>query len=212
MRQWFVCGICWNVILAHQKSIAATAGLHDWWKRAITPTLPHLRLEETEPVYLSAFARASKTKKQGAETLSILDFSVSDTSRIAPAPLFHIEQKTGPGSIERMSEFQLDVNDFNDIAGAVNNTGLPAYVVHVQATQEYVFPTRRAVVRDLWWSDFFTLMAHKKRVAARRHEDKKAVYFDPSAFKPIDIFIEELKSENYKKVAAKLAKKRITLL
>jgi hypothetical protein len=212
MRQWFVCGICWNVVLAYQKSIAASAGVHTWWNESVKPVFPHLRLEETEPVYLSPFARAAKTKKQGAAMLSILDFLVSDARGAQPKPIFHIEQKTGPGSIDEMSEFQLDVNDFNDIAGAMNNTRLPAYVVHVQASQEYTFPTRKTTVRGLWWADLFTMVEHQKRVATRRHEDKDAVYFEPSAFKPIRSFVDELKNENYKKLAAKLAKKPLTLL
>ncbi len=212
MRQWFVCGICWNVVLAYQKSIAATAGVHDWWGRAIAPHFRHLRLEETEPVYLSPFARSGKTKKQGAQTLSILDFLVSDISGSSPKGLFHIEQKTGPGSILEMSEFQLDVNDFNDIAGAMANTGLPAYVVHVQASQEYNFPTRKTVVRGLWWTDLFTLFAHQKRVSARRGEDKDAIYFEPSAFRSIDTFADELRRENYKDLTLKLAKTPVKLL
>lgn len=212
MRQWFVCGICWNVILAYQKSIAATAGVHAWWSKSIDPLFPALRLEETEPVYLSSFARASKTKKQGAKILSILDFLVSDASQEKPKPLFHIEQKTGPGSIDEMSEFQLDVNDFNDIAGAMNNTKLPAYVIHVQASQEYRFPTRRTIVHGLWWADLFTMVRHQKRIAARRHEDKDAIYFEPRAFKPIASFPDELRSRNFEKLAAELAKNPLNLL
>src|SRR5882672_468844 len=106
----------------------------------------------------------------------------------------------------------LDVNDFNDIVGAMTNTGLPAYIVHVQASQEYTFPTRKTVARGLWWVDLFTLLAHKKRISTRRGEDKKAVYFEPRAFKPIDTFINELKSENYKSLTVKLAKTPVDLL
>lgn len=212
MRQWFVCGICWNVILAYQKSIAATAGVHDWWNRVVASALPRLRLDETEPVYLSPFARSGKTKKQGAESLSILDFLVSDVSRMPATQLFHIEQKTGPGSILEMTEFQLDVNDFNDIVGAMNNSRLPAYVVHVQASQEYTFPTRRTVVRGLWWADIFTLIENQNRIAARRHEDKDAIYFKPGAFRPMDALIDEFKSENYKNLSAKLSKRPLKLL
>ena len=212
MRQWFVCGICWNVILAYQKSIAATAGVHTWWDESIAPLFPAFHLEETEPVYLSSFARASRTKKQGAKIISILDFLVSDTSQRQPTPLFHIEQKTGPGSIDEMSEFQLDVNDFNDIAGAMNNTKLPAYVIHVQDAQEYRFPTRRTIVRGLWWADLFTLEKHQKRIAARRHEDKDAIYFEPSAFKSIEMFPDELRSRNFEKLTEQLAKHPLKLL
>lgn len=212
MRQWFVCGICWNVVLAYQKSIAATAGLQSWWNQAIKPVFPQLRLEETEPVYLSPFSRKAKTKKQAAQSLSILDFSVLDVSSGQAVPLFHIEQKTGPGSIESMSEFQLDVNDFNDIVGAMNNTRVPAYIVHVQANQEYTFPTWRAVVTGLWWADLFTMYQHKKRVARRRGEDKNAVYFSPAAFKSIDVFTDELKGQGHKTLTDMLRQNPLPLL
>lgn len=212
MRQWFVCGTCWNVVLAYQKSIAATAGVHSWWNKTIASAFAHLRLEETEPMYLSPYARSAKTKKQGAAMLSILDFLVSDLGTTPGTPLFHIEQKTGPGSIQEMSEFQLDVNDYNDIAGAMNNTHFPAYVVHVQIAQEYTFPTRRTVVRGLWWTDLFNLAAHRIRVGTRRGEDKEAIYFAPSAFKAIDTFPDELARENHKVLAAKLAQNPVQLV
>ena len=212
MRQWFVCPICWNVVLAYQKSIAATTGLQRWWNEEIKPKCPNLRLDETEPVYLSPFARKDKTKKQAAESLSILDFSVVRLDASKPSPLFHIEQKTGPTSISKMSKFQLDVNDFNDIVGAMNNTGVPAYVIHVQATQEYTFPTWRAIVKGLWWADLFTMIEHKKGVKRRRGEDKDAVYFSPAAFKSVDEFPDELKRERYAELTRRLAKHPVPLL
>lgn len=211
MRQWFVCGICWNVVLAYQKSVAASVAVHEWWAQQIKPQFPHLRLEETEPVYLSPFARGKATKKEGAATLSVLDFQVSDDSRKPAVPIFHIEQKTGPGSIQEMSEFQLDVNDFNDIAGATNNTTRPTYVVHVQARKEYSFPTHRTVIGGLWWTDVFTLQSHEKRVAQRRGEDKRAIYYDPAAFQSIESFRDELEAKRYLELAKRLARKRFSL-
>jgi hypothetical protein len=102
----------------------------------IGPVFPHLTLTETEPVRLSPYVRSGSSKRKDAPSLSVLDFVVSDAER----PLFHIEQKTGPGSIDEMSEFQLDLNDYNDLVGATNKTGLPTYIIHVQAGQEYLFP------------------------------------------------------------------------
>ncbi|MEW6331587.1 MAG: hypothetical protein AB1560_09010 [Pseudomonadota bacterium] len=212
MRQWFVCPICWNVVLAYQKSIAASVAIHEWWANTIKPKFPELELVETEPVYLSPFARGVKTKKQGAATLSLLDFRVSDNRKNPPVPLFNIEQKTGPGAIDEMSEFQLDVNDFNDIAGATNNTKLPSYIVHVQASQNYQFPTRQTVITGIWWTDLITLQAHQKRISKRRGEDKNAIYYDPAAFSPIATFSEELERKGYENLLAKLSKKPIPLL
>jgi hypothetical protein len=108
-----------------------------WWEAQQFPTL---KLEETDPVRLSPYAykRGDETKRQKAASLSALDFRVSEHGR----PLFHIEQKTGPGSIDDMTEFQLDLNDLNDIVGVVNGTGLPAYIIHVQAGRS--IPSRLA--------------------------------------------------------------------
>jgi hypothetical protein len=212
MRQWFACGPCWNVILAYQKSIAATEFLHKWWNDTIKPHFSHLNLVETEPVFLSPYARRTSTKKQSALSLSALDFLVSDTRASPAKSLFHIEQKTGPGSVEDMKTFQLDVNDFNDIVGAINYTHLPSYIVHIQAGRQYSFPTCRTVIRGMWYTDILRLKAHQLRIAVRRGEDKRAIYYDPAAFEPIEGFAKQLKAKHYKKLASKLAKSKLRLI
>lgn len=211
-RQWFVCGPCWNVVLAYQKSIVASCAVHEWWKNVAKSAFPDLDLKETEPVYLAPYNRAPKTKRQAAAELSVLDFLVTDTATTPAMPLFHIEQKTGPGSIESMSVFQLDVNDFNDIAGAVNNTGLPAYIVHVQAGREYEFPTSRAVILGMWWTDVVTLQRNQKSVGARRNEDKDAISYNPAAFKRIDTFPLEIAERRYEILSAILTKRKLNLI
>ena len=188
MRQWFVCPGCWGVVIAYQKSIAASAALAKWWSKSIEPQFAGLTLIETEPVRLTPYVRNPVTKLQSASELSILDFLVSNTSKAPAATLFHIEQKTGPGSIDEMSEFQLDVNDFNDIAGATNKTGRPSYIIHVQATYDYLMPTRRTIIKGMWWTDIFTLKENEKRISNRRDEDERAIYYKPAAFKPIETF------------------------
>jgi hypothetical protein len=209
MRQWFVCGICWNVILAYQKSVAASGKLLQWWHTAIKPLFPNLGIEETEPVRLSAFARARTTKRQSAESLSVLDFLVSDISREPSCPLFHIEQKTGPNSIDEMTEFQLDVNDFNDIVGAIKTSGIPSYIIHVHAISQYLFPTRGTKVLGMWWTDILTLSKNQKRIAGRRNEDKKAIYYDPTAFRPIETFAAELQEAKHRLIAKQLSESPI---
>lgn len=203
-RQWFVCGICWNVVLAYQKSIVASQAVHDYWMRNITPKFTNMFLLEKEEVYLSAFARKSKTKKQAAQTLSVLDFWVEERPPQEGQPLFHIELKSGPGAIDEMSEFQLDINDSNDIIGAAKNTGLPVYIFHVQTAFRYDPPTRSCVPLGMWWTDVFTLMEHQRAVRTRRGEDKKAGYYSPDAFKPIDAFPQELSSRRYLKLQKRL--------
>jgi hypothetical protein len=209
MRQWFVCGPCWNIVIAYQKSITASTAVREWWEQKIKPAFKTLSLTETEPVYLAPYVRGKTTKLQNAASLEILDFLVTDESVTPAKPLFHIEQKTGPTSIEEMDTFQLDVNDYNDIAGACNFTTTPSYIVHVQAGRHYVFPTRRTTVLGMWWTDIFTLKEHQLRVAQRRNEDKRAISFNPSAFKPIDTFSDELTTKGYQKLAATLATSQI---
>ena len=211
-RQWFVCGPCWNIVLSYQKSIASSRAVRAWWKKDIANQFPHLELVETEAVYLSPYKRAAQTKLQGAATIRILDFQVIDTSKKPMKLLFHIEQKAGPASISEMKEFQLDVNDYNDIAGAMNVTLTPAYVVHVQAGRQYALPTNRTVAQGLWWTDMYTLKRNQKRVATRRGSDKKAIYFKPSAFRSIGTFSNELAKKSYLAMARRIKSKKLRLV
>lgn len=205
-----MCPFCWPVVLAYQKSVAASIVIQEWWAKDIKPKFPNLQLMETEPVYLLPYARAKKTKKEAATMLTVLDFRVSDISKKPATPLFHIEQKAGPGSIEEISNFQLDVNDFNDIVGATNNTKLPSYVVHVQLHQQYSFPTRATVIGGLWWTDVFNLQDHQIRIIKRRGEEKKAICYNPAAFQPITTFNKELEEERYLELGRKLATNTIS--
>ena len=111
-----------------------------------------------------------------------------------------------------MKEFQLDVNDFNDIAGAMNATRLPSYIIHVQVEHEYLPPTRRTNAVAMWWTDVYRIRDKKKRVSSRRGEDKRAIYFKPTAFEPIESFEDELKNGGYKSLAERLAKSQIELI
>jgi hypothetical protein len=209
LRQWFVCGPCWNVVLAYQKSMAATAHLHSWWKDNIAPNMQHLSLIESEPVRLAPYARVGPNKREKAQTLENLDFIVADNALKPAKSIFHIEQKTGPGSIDEIKEFQLDVNDINDIVGAMKHTKIPSYVIHVQAVQEYSLPTKESVVRAMWWTDPYKIKANLKRVGSRADENKKAIFFKPAAFAPISTFLDELKNKGYEKLAAEMNKNPI---
>ena len=205
-RFWFACDICWNVVLDYQKSKAACQSVHNYWSHQCATSFPHLALLETDPVYLSPYQRGGKTKRQAAETLDALDFRI-DRIGEATAPLFHIELKSGPGSIEEMSEFQLDINDSNDMIGVANKTGLPVYIFHAQLRHVYAAPTRATSAAGMWWTDIFTLMENRQAVRQRRGEDKQAGYYSPSAFKPIDTFRRELEDEHYTMLRKRLARK-----
>jgi hypothetical protein len=182
-RQWFLCPLCYNVVASYQKAFVSAQAVHEFWTRHVLPAAPDFALTETDTVTVTPFARGARTKRQAAEHLLASDFLISERAGGELVPRFHIELKAGPGSIADMTEFQLDVNDYNDIAGPVVNTGLPAYVFHVQLGLEYFPPTRRSVARNLWWTDIVTLNRHLKRQARRRDEGKAALYFDPKAFR-----------------------------
>jgi hypothetical protein len=210
-RFWFVCPICWNVIVAYQKGFVSAKSVHAYWECQIKPHFPELTLLEKEEIYLSAFSRAGKTKKQAATTLEILDFLVVENRPPELAPLFHIELKSGPGAIEQMREFQLDINDSNDIIGTVNNTKLPAYIFHVQLQHKYLPPTRSTEAIGMWCTDIFTLLENKLAERARRGEDKNAGYYSPRAFRPISEFVEQIRSKRYQKLAQKVIDEPLAL-
>jgi len=212
MRQWFACGPCWNFVLAYQKSIAATVGVKNWWAAEIAPIFPNLLLQETEPVVLQPFVRSKQTKFEKAASLEVLDFLIRDEDTSPPTNLFHLEQKAGPSSIDQMKEFQLDVNDFNDIVGAMNATSILSYVIHVQLEHEYEVPTRKTRVVKMWWSDLYTMHENAKRIGQRRGEDKRAIFFKPGAFKPIGSFVDELRSGRHKEIAARLTEAKLELI
>ena len=203
LRLWFVCGICWNVVIAYQKAFVASSTVLEFWRQTILPQFPNIQCAEREVVQLTAFARRAKTKRQLAEVLDLLDFVVFEAGP-PPRNLFHIELKTGPGTIEEMTEFQLDINDSNDIIGAVRNTQLPAYIFHAQVIYDYDPPTKYSVAKGMWYTDIWTLRAHRKAIRQRQGENKQAGYYDTSAFKPIDHFPDELVARRYEQLAARI--------
>jgi hypothetical protein len=205
-RFWFACDICWNVVQAYQRSKAACEAVWKYWSDCCATAFPALQLVETEPVYLAPYQRGGKTKRSAAETLDTLDFLVKPVGGSGD-PLFHIELKSGPGAIEQMSEFQLDINDSNDIVGVANKTGLPVYIFHVELRHVYAAPTRATVHGGMWWTDIFTLLDNRRAVRHRRGEDKQAGYYSPAAFRPIDSFLEEIKSGRYAKLTERLVRK-----
>jgi len=185
------------LFLLIRNRLFASQAVHQYWRDRVTPVFPQPPFARREEVYLSAFARKSRTKRKAAETLNVLDFWVEERPPEAGTPLFHIELKSGPSAIDEMREFQLDINDSDDIIGAANNTGLPVYVFHVQTAFEYKPPTRSSVVLGIWWTDIFSLLEHRLAIRARRGEDKDAGYYSPSAFSPIGTFPQELKDKRY---------------
>jgi hypothetical protein len=193
LRLFFACAPCATMISSYQKSFVAASAVHDVWERVISPRNPHLKLAETEVVQLEPYARKSRTKLAASKTLDTLDFLVSEEGQ----PRFHIELKSGPLSVLTMNEFQLDVNDFNDIIGASCHTGLPTYILHVELMLRYAAPTRRVIAGSVWWTDFRRLRNNLTAVRKRRGEDKDAAYFRREAFESIDTFAAEIQYRGF---------------
>lgn len=212
LRQWFVCPICLNVILSYPKGYAASRFMHEFWAREIATAFPDLVLEELDEVKLEPFVPGRRSAKTKGTVAQALDYRVVRQTGDAAEALFCIELKAGPAAVSGMSEFQLDVNDFNDIANGCNSLGLPAYVFHVQINDDYMPPTRRSVAKDLWWTDVWTLVASRKAIRQRRGEDKRAGYYRPSAFRERQTFADELAGRGYEALHERLRTSPIPLL
>ncbi len=149
------------------------------------------------------------SRRARTETVAVLDFAVFDDQVGRERPIFYIEMKAGPGAIDQMDQFQLDVNDSNDVATVCNATKVPCYIFHVQVLEEYLPPTRRALSKGMWWTDCFALERALLAVKARRgEEDKKAGYYSVSAFKPMDTFLVELRKRGHVRLRNKLLRSR----
>jgi len=206
LRQWFVCPICLGVVLSYPKTFAASQAVRAFWQGELNTKFPQLRLEERDVVQLEPFVPGRRNQKKKAESVSDLDFVIYDDGPSQGKPVFHIEMKSGPGSIEEMEQFQLDVNDSNDIANVCNKSGAPAYVFHVQVREEYKPPTRRSIAQGIWWVDCFKLVESLQKIKPRRgEEDKYAGYYSPSSFQPIDTFHQEMSEQRYLELRARLA-------
>lgn len=204
LRQWFACGICWNVVLAYQRAVASPQALRDFWRDHVTPVAPEFEASETGAVKLTPYRAGGKTKRDAAGSLEDSDFIVTERIAGVAEPRFHVELKAGPGSIDTMREFQLDVNDFNDVIGVAHNTRLPVYLVHVQLESEYLPPTRRTKYAGMWWTDVLTLGEHQKRIARRRDESKQAVYFHSAAFRPMDTFPDQVTARGFEALGERM--------
>lgn len=212
LRQWFVCQICLNVVLSYPKGFAASRHVQQFWSKEIGPAFPDLVLEVLDEVKLEPFVPGRRSAKAKATVVQALDYRVCRRHATGSEPLFSIELKAGPASIDGMSEFQLDMNDFNDIANCCNGSGLPAYVFHVQINDDYLPPTRRSQAKNLWWTDIWTLDEARTGVRQRRGEDKRAGYYKPSAFQPGHSFPDEIRNGGYSRLAKRLSTHRLALL
>lgn len=204
LRQWFICPICLNVVYSYPKSFAATSCVHKFWREEIQREFPAFKLQELDVVQIEPFIPGRRSRKRKVEEVEVLDFLAIYISPKTEETIFHIELKTGPGSPEEMREFQLDVNDFEDMTTVAYKTGLPIYIFHVQVTEEYKLPTHRSIAQNLWWTDIFSLREGLKSVRRRRGEDKDAGYYAPSVFRPKESFAKEIATQRYVQLRQRL--------
>lgn len=204
LTQWFICNFCLTVVRSYPKAVAATQFVHSFWESHVRPSCPQLKLVESDIVRIEAYVPRRRTQRAKLVTVERLDFLVLERQGRVDKEILHIELKAGPSSVDEMSEFQLDVNDFVDIQTVTSKTGLPAYIFHVQITEEYRPPTSRTIARAMWWTDVLTLRENLKVVRQRRGEEKNAGYYHPQAFRPGSTFVTELSTGAYRDLAARI--------
>ena len=95
LRQWFACGVCWNVIVAYQKSIVASKAVQDYWRKEVAREFSGLSLIEKEAVSLSPYARKAKSlAKRGC----LLPYS---NEVLSPSSLSHGATDPDTSGVER---------------------------------------------------------------------------------------------------------------
>jgi hypothetical protein len=184
-RFWYLCNICERVVRSYPSEKAASKFVLGWWEdvqRRIS-TLRDVRLDLTDPVKLMSF-QSHKTWKETKQFNP--DFTAFPGS--AGDPLFGVEMKTGRSAIPEMSMFQLDVSDCDDIMGWVKPLQLPAFLFHIQVTEEFRPPTSRRVARDGWYIDLFEMAQNFKGTRQRPRENRPAAYYNRKGFHPLGDF------------------------
>lgn len=183
LHQWFLCANCARVAQSFGQSVIASRGLLEAWNGDLARRTG-IELIETDPPRLNRRAVSVRV----ADKVAAVDF---EGRRIGSGErVFGIEQKTGQKGIGRaavnaMSEFQLDCSDCDDIAAAAEREDLPVFLVHAQAVQRAVPPTRLWVPVGYWWTDAYEMGTHCNAVRNRSREPRPAAYYDVGIFRPL---------------------------
>ncbi len=190
---WFLCGICERIVKSYAAEQAATSFLSDWWVRAAKSDewLKNVEFRRTDPVRLMSYGEHQKWRQSPHD--SNPDFTGVNSK--TENKLFAIEMKTGRSSIKKMSAFQLDVSDCDDMLSFVKVLRIPSYLFHVQVLEEYLPPTFRKVAVNGWWMSVFDMERAFKEIRMRQREQRPAAFFKRTAFKPLDAFLAHVKSE-----------------
>jgi len=202
---WYLCGICERIAKSYAAEQAATSFISDWWNRAVKSDdrLKKLELKRTDPVRLMGFEEHKKWKESPHE--SNPDFMGVDST--TNKKLFAVEMKTGRSSIKKMSAFQLDVSDCDDILSFVKELKIPSYLFHVQVVEEYRPPTFRKVAVNGWWMSVIDMETAFKEIRTRQREQRPAAFFKRTAFKPLDVFLTHVNSAEMMGIKKELNKR-----
>lgn len=180
LRQWLLCGVCYRVLKSIGRGVAAARFFREFWTESISGVQPDLELIETDPPELRR--RDGKDDRQ-----SKFDFVARD--RDSQKLRFGFELKAGRSHLGRggigsgMGRFQLDVTDVDDMLAAVQESAIPAYLVHIQVVDRAEPPTVRYAPVGLWWVDMYTMATGFLQVTQRPRENRPAAYYDPKIFK-----------------------------
>ena len=202
---WFLCGICERIVRSYPAEQAATAFLSEWWRQSSQSdeTLKEIELKRTDPVCLMSFREHQEWRASPHESKPDFTAVRSSTSE----KVFAIEMKTGRSSIRKMSAFQLDVSDCDDILSFVNKLKIPSYVFHVQVVEEYSPPTFRKVAVNAWWISVVDMENAFREVRTRQREQRPAAYYRKTAFKPLETFLEHVKGAEFESIRRMLESK-----
>jgi hypothetical protein len=210
LRQWKLCGNCERVARSIGRGVAAEYYLGETWRQLGISRRFDLR--QTDNPTLRAYRR-----DRAKEKVAAIDFVVRD--RQAKEDVFGFELKTGKGHLgsaghpgNKMSEFQLDTTDCDDITTVMGNRRFPVYLVHVQVIDRAHAPTALYVPLGAWWTDPFRMSDGFKRVQQRSRETRDAAYFEPSIFDEFRTFADYLRGGGNEQLAGRLQQEGIPAL
>ena len=126
--------------------------------------------------------------------------------------VFGFELKTGKKYISgagrpggKMSEFELDTTDCDDMRTVMTGQRFPVYLAHVQVIDRVHPPTARYVPLGAWWTDPFQMGAEGfKRIQQRARETRDAAYFNTAIFEDFATFADHLTNGDHERLVERL--------
>lgn len=188
----YLCTVCERIIRSYAIEKAATGLILKRWDELnqLVPTgISLVVVDPVEPMTYDVHKRRKENHTSNPDFLGI------DKTK---NPIFAIEMKTGKNPISKMSAFQLDVSDCDDILAFYGKLRLPTYLFHVEVVSEFYPPTEVFVGRNAWWLNVFEMEKCFKETRMRQREQRPAAYYDKKCFHKLDVFLEHLSSADFK--------------